>query len=66
MTFNLFRKTIKMNWQIKHFNELELSELYEIIRLRNEVFVIEQKCFYQDADGNSRIALFYLIMTFLK
>jgi ElaA protein len=36
---------------IKHFKELTAGELYAILRLRNEVFVVEQNCVYQDADN---------------
>lgn len=39
---------------IKHFNELSAIELYEIIRLRNEVFVVEQNCVFQDADNKDQ------------
>ncbi len=35
----------------KAFNELSLSELYELLKLRQEVFVVEQDCPYLDADG---------------
>jgi ElaA protein len=35
----------------KHFNDLTPQELYSIHRLRNEVFVVEQQCIYQDADN---------------
>ncbi len=35
----------------KHFSELTALDLYEIIRLRIEVFTVEQNCPYQDADG---------------
>jgi ElaA protein len=35
----------------KHFNELTATELYSFIRLRNEVFVVEQNCIYQDTDN---------------
>ena len=35
---------------IKSFNELTLTELYEILRLRAEIFVVEQNCVYQDLD----------------
>lgn len=38
------------NWTLKKFNELTPSELYSIMQLRNEVFVVEQNCVYQDAD----------------
>lgn len=46
-------KNYKMivNWQIKKFEELTSSELYNIMQLRSEVFVVEQNCPYQDADG---------------
>lgn len=39
-----------ITWQCKHFNELNLHDLYAIIKLRNEVFVVEQNCVFQDAD----------------
>ncbi len=35
---------------LKPFNQLSPDELYAILRLRNEVFVVEQNCVYQDAD----------------
>ena len=41
----------KVVWHYKLFDELSAKELYQIIQLRNEVFVIEQDCIYQDADG---------------
>jgi ElaA protein len=40
-----------MEWLIKRFEELTLQELYDILRLRNSVFILEQKCPYQDIDG---------------
>jgi len=39
-----------MNWKIKRFEELTTTELYEILRVRAEVFVVEQSCVYQDLD----------------
>ena len=36
---------------IKHFNELTVGELYDILAARAEVFVVEQNCAYQDLDG---------------
>lgn len=38
-------------WHCKYFDELTVPELYDIIRLRNEVFVVEQQCIFQDADN---------------
>ena len=40
-----------LDWRYKTFEELTNHELYELIQLRNEVFVVEQDCVYQDADG---------------
>ncbi|MBK5241716.1 GNAT family N-acetyltransferase [Clostridium sp.] len=43
-----------MNWIIKKFNELSSDELYEILKLRSEVFVVEQECIYEDCDGKDK------------
>lgn len=40
-----------MKWYLKRFEELSSCELYEILRLRCEVFVVEQSCAYPDIDG---------------
>lgn len=40
-----------MNWELKKFDALLPHELYAILQLRNEVFVVEQNCVYQDADN---------------
>lgn len=45
-----------MKCQIKHYSDLELDELYEILRMRNEVFVLEQNCIYQDCDRKDKKA----------
>lgn len=39
-----------INWETKVFDELSIYELYEILKLRAEVFVVEQNCHYQDLD----------------
>ena len=46
---------------IKSFSELDIQELYQILRLRAEVFVVEQGCVYQDMDNKDQnaIHLFY-------
>ena len=41
----------KIIWTCKHFKDLTNEELYEIFRLRLSIFVVEQNCPYQDADG---------------
>lgn len=51
-----------MHVTIKPFSDLTLSELYEILRLRSEIFVVEQNCVYNDLDGLDKEA-FHLIIT---
>lgn len=46
-----------MKLNIKKFNELSNKELYEILKLRSQVFVVEQKCSYVDMDGIDEYAL---------
>ena len=38
-------------WNLKAFDELTPSELYALLRLRSEVFVVEQNCVFLDMDG---------------
>ena len=38
-------------WTAKHFDELSTKELYTILRLRSEVFVVEQNCVFLDMDN---------------
>jgi ElaA protein len=49
--------TKMINWTIKRFEELSVTELYDILNLRSEVFVIEQDCIYQDMDYADQKAL---------
>ena len=50
-----------MELVIKRFDELTNEELYEILKLRSQVFVVEQNCIYQDIDDRDQDAvhLFY-------
>ncbi|MEX0635500.1 MAG: GNAT family N-acetyltransferase [Ferruginibacter sp.] len=41
----------KIHWQLKKMEALSVSELYKILQVRSEVFVVEQDCVYLDADG---------------
>ncbi|MFS7194326.1 GNAT family N-acetyltransferase [Rahnella inusitata] len=40
-----------IDWQDYHHSELTVQQLYAILALRSEVFVVEQTCAYQDIDG---------------
>lgn len=46
-----------MNISVKSFHELDITTLYNILKLRTEVFVVEQNCVYQDLDGKDKDAL---------
>ncbi|MPY25970.1 GNAT family N-acetyltransferase [Shewanella sp. YLB-07] len=43
-----------MHFITKSFKELTIDELYELLQLRIEVFVVEQTCYYQDLDDKDR------------
>ncbi len=51
---------MEIKFKIKRFNELSISELYYLLQLRSEVFVVEQNCVYQDIDGKDEKALHVL------
>ena len=46
-----------MNTVIKNFSELSTEEIYNILKLRSEVFVVEQNCIYQDIDEKDQKAV---------
>ncbi|MCY7361005.1 MAG: GNAT family N-acetyltransferase [Ignavibacteria bacterium] len=41
---------MNINWKLKSFNNLNPTELYEILKLRQTVFIVEQNCPYLDCD----------------
>ena len=43
-----------IQWKLKKFGELTPYELYDALQLRNEVFVVEQNCVFQDADNKDQ------------
>ena len=46
-----------VTWNIKNFEDLSTKELYKILKVRQEVFIVEQTCYYLDADGYDDKAL---------
>lgn len=54
---------MELNWSVKSFKDLSAGELYNILQLRAEVFVVEQNCIYQDIDFKDKKAL-HIIGTF--
>lgn len=51
-----------MNIYIKRFRELTVEELYKILKIRSEVFVVEQNCIYQDCDNKDKDSYHLFIM----
>ena len=47
-------------FNVKSFNELSTNELYGVLKLRSEVFVVEQNCVYLDIDDNDQKAIHVL------
>src|ERR1051325_4348527 len=45
---------MQIHWLLKNFAELMPYQLYAILQLRNEVFVVEQACVFQDADDKDQ------------
>ena len=43
-----------MDWRIKYFRDLNTDELYDFLKLRIDVFVVEQTCYYPDLDELDR------------
>ena len=46
-----------MQWIVKTFEELTTTELYALLHLRSEVFVVEQTCVFQDMDNSDQKAV---------
>lgn len=46
----------EMKWDYKSFNDLTPPELYAILKLRSEVFVVEQNCVYLDTDNKDQLS----------
>ncbi|MDA7502060.1 GNAT family N-acetyltransferase [Chitinophagales bacterium] len=51
---------MKLSWKHLAFEELSLQQLYDILRLRSAIFVVEQDCAYQDMDGRDSACSFLM------
>lgn len=56
-------RPMQLHWLLKRFDDLTPYQLYAILQLRNEVFVVEQNCVFQDADDKDQNS--YHLMGFL-
>ena len=50
------RARLSLYWQWSRFSELRPQDLYAVVRLRESVFIVEQQCPYNDADGRDPVA----------
>ncbi len=50
-----------MDFEFKSFEELTVNELYDILQLRSEIFVVEQDCIYNDLDGLDKLAVHQML-----
>jgi ElaA protein len=50
----------EISWKFAAFDALSLTELYDLLQLRSEVFVVEQACVFQDMDGTDAEAMHLL------
>lgn len=57
---NNFVRVIAMKFKVKTFNKLSVNELYDLLHLRQQIFVVEQNCIYLDADGVDKECLHLL------
>ena len=48
---------MELKWKIKSFDALTVHELYDLLKVRSEIFVVEQNCVYLDIDGKDKKAL---------
>ena len=52
----LANKQEDIRWATKNFSALSLGELYKILQLRQEVFILEQACVYSDLDNKDQLS----------
>ena len=53
-------QTPKMTWEIKSFGELSTGELHDLLKVRMDVFVVEQACAYPEIDGKDTLCVHVL------
>jgi ElaA protein len=54
------------DWHLKTFNQLNTTELYELIKLRVDVFVVEQNCPYPELDNKDQLTDVYHLLGYNK
>lgn len=57
------KKVHDIIWSIVHFNDLSTRQLFDLLALRTEIFVVEQDCPYQEVDEKDKLAFHVLAYT---
>ena len=52
--------SVALRWDFLAFDRIDTATLYELLRLRSEVFVVEQQCVFQDMDNTDQQAMHLL------
>jgi ElaA protein len=50
-------------WKLKDFEDLSPGEIYDILALRSQIFVVEQNCVFQEIDGKDKNAFHLFVHT---
>ncbi|WP_025563374.1 GNAT family N-acetyltransferase [Psychromonas sp. SP041] len=50
-------------WEVKFFSELSALRLYQVLKLRQDIFVLEQTCFYSDMDNLDQKSIHVLLIS---
>jgi ElaA protein len=61
-TFTILNLLHLPTYIIKHFTNLTALEVYKILQVRNEVFILEQTCYYQDVDDRDLVSHHLLVL----
>lgn len=62
----MVKKDQDIIWSIIHFNDLSSQQLFDLLALRTEIFVVEQDCPYQEVDEKDQEAFHVLAYTINK
>ncbi len=57
MSSQTIGNTVNLKWELNTFDQLNIATLYQILQLRNRVFIVEQNCPYLDLDDKDQEAL---------
>lgn len=50
----------QITWSVLHFDDLSVKQLFDVLQLRNQIFIVEQDCPYLDVDEKDPISFHVL------